>query len=94
VHSSVQIDSLGSTWPFGHLEISNNQLIVRDEMFQKKLELTKGDIIRIEIKKYLPIVGYGIKIYTKKNYNTIAYFWYWSFRFKELVGALKECGWL
>ena len=89
------IGLLANSWPSGVLEVAQNSLILRDEMFKKEYKFSKEDIVEIKIKKVFPIIGYGIRlIHTNQNYNSEIYFWYWSFRFDQLINALKECGWL
>ncbi|OGI73952.1 hypothetical protein A3D42_00700 [Candidatus Nomurabacteria bacterium RIFCSPHIGHO2_02_FULL_41_18] len=91
----VRIGFLSTTWPSGILEVNENLLTLRSEMTKQELAFSKSDIIKIEIKKVFPIIGYGIRIHhTKTSYSKKIYFWYWSFRFKELTDALKELGWL
>lgn len=92
----LHIGLISSTWPGGELEVTQDYLFVRDKFLRKEYKLSKTDIVSVEIKKYLPIIGYGIKISHKnKSYtwDTI-YFWYVSFRFEKLVNGLKEFGWL
>ncbi|MCK4553526.1 hypothetical protein KAU19_01000 [Candidatus Parcubacteria bacterium] len=84
-----------TSWPFCTLEISQNSLIIHDEMLKKELVLLKNEVAKVEIKKYFPIIGYFVKInHTKKDYNNIAYFGVFSFGFNKLIKALEMCGWL
>ena len=80
-----------TSWPNGVLEIDQNTLILRDEIFKKEIKLSKDEIEKIEIKKYFPIIGYAIKIYPKdkKHINNLS-FAYLSFKFDKLINALKE----
>ena len=91
----VRIGPWANSWPFGTLEVNQNSLILSDKLLKKDLVFLKEDIAQIEIKKYIPIIGYGIKIlHNKKSYSSIVYFWYVGFHFDELINALKEFGWL
>ncbi|MDD3006558.1 MAG: hypothetical protein PHX30_03185 [Candidatus Pacebacteria bacterium] len=91
----LSIGIFGSTWPNGILEVSQASLVLRDELMKKEYKLSKGDIIRIEVKKYFPIIGYGIRIYhNNKRYDKSMFFWYWSYRMDKLTNALKELGWM
>lgn len=84
-----------NSWPNGILEIGLNTLILRDEMLGKEFIFSKNEISEIKIKKFFPVIGYGIRIYHRnKNYNKKIFFWYWSFRFNKLINALKKLGWL
>ena len=84
-----------NSWPNGTLEVNQDSLILRDEMLKKEFKFSKTEVVKIEIKKFFPVIGYGIRIYhTNKNYNSRLYFWYFSFRFKELISSLKQFGWL
>ena len=87
-----------TTWPFITFDISQNSLTLCYEKFfwlkERKLIFTKDEVIKIEIKKYFPIIGYGIKIYHRnESYSRIIIFWCISFHFNKLLSALKEYGW-
>jgi hypothetical protein len=91
----TRIGILISTWPNGMLEISQDSLILRDELMKKELKFSKGEIVRIEIKKIFPIIGCGILIHHNNNcYDKYVYFGYLSFRMDKLLDALKKCGWI
>jgi len=91
----VWIGAWATSWPFCILEVAHNFLAIHDEMLKRDLSFSKDEIVQIEIKKYIPVIGYGIKIkHTKKNYDSIVYFWYVSFRFNKLSNALTELGWI
>lgn len=84
-----------NTWPFVVLDVSRDFLVIRDKLLHKEIRLSKSDIDRIEIKKYIPIVGYGIGIYHRnKLYTNLLIFWYVSFNFDKLLSSLKELDWL
>ncbi len=84
-----------NSWPNVVLEVSQDSLILRDEMIHKEFKFSKGDITKIEIKKFFPIIGYCIRIHhNNKNYNERLFFGYPSFKFNKLLEALKECDWL
>ncbi len=51
-----------TSWPFCTLEISHDSLIIHDEMLKKALVLLKNEVVKVEIKKYFPVIGYFIKI--------------------------------
>lgn len=83
------------TWPFVTLEISQNQIILNNELFRKKYYFTRSEVEKIEIKKTLPIIGYGIRIIPRdKSAGNQYYFWYWSLKFSLLVSVLEELGWI
>ena len=88
------------TWPFGKLEVRPDQLVIGIEglpFSSLKIEhrFSHDEIEKIEIKKYFPIIAYGIHIVAKdRKIGNLLYFWYLSFRFNKLVKALKECGWI
>ena len=91
----VRIGLWANTWPNGILDISQSALVLRDKMRGKELKFSKQENIRIEIKKIVPIIGYGIRIHhTNEDYSDKIYFWYPSFRFVNLINALNGCGWL
>ena len=91
----VWIGALANTWPFGALDIDQNRLILCDKLFKKEIIFPKQEIKRIEIKKYLPIIGYGIRIYSKNpKQNDLYCFWYVGFHFSEFTNKLKGCGYL
>ena len=91
----VWIGLTSATWPWGVLEVSSNQLAIIDESLKKELRFTHGEIQKIEVKKYFPIIGYGIHIIPReKTKGQLIYFWYISFLFKKLIDTLKQFGWL
>lgn len=91
----LSVGIFGSTWPNGMLEANQTSLILRDELMEKEYNLSREDIIRIEVKKYFPIIGYGIRIHhNNKRYDKSIFFWYRSFRMDKLTNALKELGWM
>lgn len=66
----VWLGNTSVTWPFGRLEINPDQLIISIEGLpfnNSKIErrFTHNEIEKIEIKKYFPIIGYGIHIVAK-----------------------------
>jgi len=92
-----------STWPFGALEVSKDQLAIMDENLtvtgkvESKIEhrFTHDEIEKIKIVRVFPIIGYGIHIFPRdRTKGQLFYFWYISFRFKKLINALKQFGWL
>lgn len=84
-----------STWPFGVLEVGQDYLVISDESLERESRFVRGDIERIEVKRILPIIGFGIRIVpVNKARGGNLYFWYPSFRFKKLISALREHGWL
>ena len=86
---------VNNTWPFVTLQVGADSLVIRDSLLRKQIKLTKLDDVRIEIKKYIPIIGYGVRIYHKnKAYTNLLIFWYVSFHFSKLVDTLKKFGWL
>ena len=90
----VWIGFASATWPWGILEFDRDQLTIAIADM-KKLSFTRNEIERLEVKKYFPIVAYGIHIVPRdKTKGTPLYFWYISFRFNKLISALKDCGWL
>jgi hypothetical protein len=91
----VWIGFIASTWPSGVLEVSQNQLAVIDECLKRERRYSHDEIEKIEIKKYLPIIGYGIKIIPHDKTNeSFLYFWYVSFYFENLINTLKKFGWI
>ena len=89
------IGSWQITWPFITLEVRQDQLILNNELFKKEYRFTHDQIEKIEIKKYLPIIAYGVLITPRdKSKEDKYYFWYWSFKFATLTNTLKELGWL
>ena len=91
----LRVGQLANSWPNGALVVSNELLVLRDEMFKKEYKFSKNDAVRIKIKKVFPVIGFGIRIYhTNQNYNEKIIFWYISFHFSKLINALKEFGWL
>jgi hypothetical protein len=83
-----------NTWPFGTFEVNPDTLIIRDELLHKEYKFSRDQVIEIEIKKILPIIGWGIRVHHKNtNYPKRMIFWYWSFQFNNLLSALKEFGW-
>ncbi len=94
------IGYISATWPFGKLEVSPDQLVIAIEglpFSSSKIEhrFTHYEIEKIEIKKYFPIIAYGIHIIAKdKKIGNLLFFWYVSFRFKNLVSALRACSWI
>lgn len=95
----VWIGHISVTWPFGKLEIGQNELVISiDDLpftsFKIERRFTPEDIEKIEVKRYLPIIGYGIHIIPRdKTKENPIYFWYLSFRFEKLINVLKELGW-
>lgn len=88
------IGSVSATWPWGILDFDSNHLAIAI-VNVKEISFSRGEIERLEIKKFFPIIAYGIHIVPRdKSKGTLLYFWYISFRFKKLINALKECGWL
>lgn len=93
------IGHTSATWPFGKLEVSPDQLGIAIDGLpfdSSKIErrFTHEDIEKIEVKKYFPIVGYGIRIIPRdKTKGSLIYFWYISFRFKKLTDTLKQFDW-
>ena len=91
----VRIGFLSTTWPSGILEVTENSLTLRSEMTKQELTFSKNDIVKIDIKKVFPIIGYGIRIHhTNTTYSKKIYFWYVGLHFSKLISALKELGWL
>ncbi|MBP9851726.1 MAG: hypothetical protein KBC67_00510 [Candidatus Pacebacteria bacterium] len=88
------IGSWQITWPFITLEVREDQLILKNSLFKKEYYFTRDSVEKIEVKKYLPIIGHGINIVLRdKSKETKYYFWYWSFRFDSLIDSLKKFGW-
>lgn len=82
------------TWPFITFSINSDSLILKNSLFNKYYTFSKWDIDKIEIKKYFPLVGYGVKIsHHKSEYNNDIYFWYVGFKFEKFIKALKNTGW-
>ena len=78
----IRAGFVAATWPWGILEIAENQLIVRNELTKEEFSFSKSDVKKIEEKKILPIVGYGIKIvHNNPSYKKI-------YIFGMLVGIL------
>lgn len=91
----IWIGLWANSWPSGVLEFNSTSLVLRDVMIGREYRFTKDDIVRIEIKKYFPVIGCGIRIcHTSKNFNKKLYFWYHSFGFEKLISSLRVCGWL
>ncbi len=99
----VWIGFEASTWPFGALEVSEDELAIIDENLtltgnvssKRERRFTHDEIEKIEVKKYFPIIAYGIQIVPRdKTKGTLLYFWYAGFRFKRLINALKQFGWI
>ena len=44
----VWIGFTSATWPWGHLEVGPDTLVVRDELSKKELILSKKDTIKIK----------------------------------------------
>ena len=61
-------------------------------MFGKEIEFLQGEIKQIKIKKFFPIIAYGIRIHPK-NVDNNYYFWYVGLHFNKLLNAIRECGW-
>lgn len=88
------IGLISATWPWGVLEFDRNQLTIC-VVGMKEINFARNEIDKLEIKKYFPIIAYGIRIVPKdKIKGTLLYFWYISFSLKKLTNSLKECGWL
>ncbi|MFA6394086.1 MAG: hypothetical protein WCW25_04405 [Patescibacteria group bacterium] len=84
---------LATTWPFITLEINKDYLILHNELLQRDYLLSKKEVIKIELKNYIPFIANGIRIYhANKNYDEIIIFW--VFRLNKLIETLKETGWL
>lgn len=91
----VWLGFTAATWPWGVLEVSSDQLVVIDESLKKEVSFTHEEIEKIEIKRYFPVIAYGICITPRdKMKRQLLYFWYISFRFKKLINALKQFNWL
>jgi hypothetical protein len=89
------IGSWQITWPFVTLEVRQDELILNNQLFKKEYRFTHDQIEKIETKKYLPIIGHGVRIIPRdKSKEDKYYFWYLSFKFDTLINALKEFGWL
>ena len=96
----VWIGYFSYTWPYAKLEISPERLTVKIEGLpfdraKKELSFTHDEIEKVEVKKYFPVIAYGIRIVVRdKRVSRLFYFWYISFKFKKLISALKEFGWI
>ena len=91
----VWIGYYSSTWPWGILEVTPNQLRISDGTPKRDYRFTHDQIERIKVVKVFPIIGYGIHIFSKdKKVGQLLYFWYVSFKFKDFVTTLKDNGWL
>jgi hypothetical protein len=91
----IRIGLWSNSWPFGVLEFNQDNLILRDEMIKKEYKFSKEEISKIEIKKFFPIIGFGIKIvHVKEIYDKNTYFWYLGFHFQNFISSLKEMSWI
>lgn len=87
--------SWANSWPNGSLRITKDTLVLCDEMLKKCFTFAKNEVTRIEIKKFLPVIGCSVRIYhTNHGYNKRLMFWYLGFQFNKVLSALKECGWI
>lgn len=84
-----------ATWPLSELYVNADSLILKiNYMFFKRTEysFSKEDITKLQIITYIPIIGVGLRIYSK-NHDKRIIFWYWSFKMKNLILELKNNGW-
>ena len=90
----------GANWPFGILKISPEVIVLRDTSMNQEYQLSKSDVVKIEMRKYLGLIGCRVKIsHNRKDYSDS-----WngdSFIFGSLGSSLdrvaaifRKCGWL
>ncbi len=94
----VWMGMMSYTWPFGRLEINEDNLVISIEglpFYNKKIEhcFTHENLEKIEIKKYIPFMAYGISITSNdKKIESPVYFW--SLQLGKLITALREFNWI
>ena len=82
-------------WPSAKMEINKDSLVIFDELFQKKYELSRNEIIKVEAITLFPVFGHYVKIQnTNKNYSKEIYFGVSLFSFGKIKRVLKEFNWL
>ncbi len=93
---TTDIGYIGSYFPFGELEVSQDYLFIRDRLLRKEYKLSKEDVVKIQTSGLFSLTQYALEIQHKnKNYKyNRVHFWYWIFRFDKLLTALKKFGWI
>lgn len=86
---------IATTWPYVRLEVGKDKLSIFDESLKREYHFTHDSVLKITIKRFIPIIAYGIRIYPRdKTKEQVLYFWYVSLHFRQLIDALKKYDWL
>lgn len=84
-------NGLSITWPFVHLTISDNNLQISEESFNKVYDFSREKIVELRVKRWFPLIAEGLHIkYKGKKYSEDIYFWVMPKSFKRLKSQLAK----